>query len=344
MNSLSWGILGTGRIAGVFASQLPKSKTGKLVAIASRSQSSADKFAREYGAAQSYGSYEALLADPAVQAVYITTPHPMHAEWAIKAAEAGKHILCEKPLTLNHADAVKVVEAARRHNVFLMEGFMYRCHPQIAKLIELIRDKVIGDIRLIHASFGFHREFNPTSRLYSNALGGGAILDVGCYATSMSRLIAGVALGKSFIEPVEVSGFAHFVSTGVDSWAVASARFPNEILASLSTSCEVQQENAVQISGSLGRIIVPAPWSQIHDSPVTKLFVDRKGEPRQEITIELAQPVFAIEADHVAAHVEQRQAPAMSWDDTLGNMKMLDQWRKAIGLIYDSEKAGSKSS
>jgi predicted dehydrogenase len=338
MNSLSWGILGTGRIAGIFARQLSQSKTGKLVAVGSRSQASADKFGAEYGVPRRHGRYEALLTDPAVQAVYITTPHPMHAEWSIKAAAAGKHILCEKPLTLNHADAVAVIDAARRHDVFLMEGFMYRCHPQITKLVELIREKAIGDVRVIQASFGFHRDFNPTTRLFSNALGGGGILDVGCYTVSLSRLIAGVATGKPFAEPIEVKGCAHFAPTGVDSWAVASLKFPGDIVAALTTSCEVQQENAVRIFGSNGRILVPAPWAQIHDGLTTTLVMERKGEPPQEIVVELPQPIFAIEADHVAAHIERRQAPAMNWEDTLGNMKTLDQWRASIGLVYESER------
>ena len=338
MNSLSWGILGTGRIAGIFARQLAQSKTGKLVAVGSRSQASAHKFAAEYDVRRHYDSYDALLADSAVQAVYISTPHPMHAEWSIKAAAAGKHILCEKPLTLNHADSVAVIEAARRHDVFLMEGFMYRCHPQISKLIELVRGNAIGEVRVIQASFGFHRDFNPTTRLFSNALGGGGILDVGCYTVSMSRLVAGVATGKPFAEPIEVKGCAHFVPTGVDSWAVASLKFPGDIVAALATGVEVQQDNMVRIYGSGGRILVPAPWAQVHDGATTKLVVERRGEPPQEIVVQLAQPIFAIEADHVAAHIEQRQAPAMSWDDTLGNMKTLDQWRASIGLVYESER------
>ncbi len=338
MNSLSWGILGTGRIAGIFAKQLSQSKTGKLVAVGSRSQASAEKFAAEFGVLRSHATYDALLTDSQVQAVYIATPHPLHAEWCLKAASAGKHILCEKPLTLNHTEALAVVEAARKHDVFLMEAFMYRCHPQTAKLVELLREKVIGEVRVIYASFGFHREFNPEVRLFKNALGGGGILDVGCYTTSMSRLVAGIATGKPFAEPVEVKGCGHLAPTGVDTWATASLKFPGDILAALATSVEVQQHNVVRIHGSKGTIFVPAPWAQIHDGSTTRLFVERKGEPPQEILVESTQPAFAIEADHVAAHIEDRQAPAMSWDDSLGNMQTLDRWRKSIGLIYESEK------
>jgi predicted dehydrogenase len=339
MNSLSWGILGTGRIAGIFAKQLSQSKTGKLAAVGSRSQASADRFTAEYRVAQSHGSYEALLADSQVQAVYIATPHSLHAEWCLKTAAAGKHILCEKPLTLNHAEALLVVEAARNHDVFLMEAFMYRCHPQTAKLIELLREKVIGEVRVIHASFGFHRDFNPEVRLFKNALAGGGILDVGCYTTSMSRLVAGIATGKPFAEPVEVKGCGHFAPSGVDTWATASLKFPGDILSALATSVEVQQHNTLRIHGSNGSIFVPAPWAQVHDGTTTRLFVERKGEPQQEIVVNLTQPAYAIEADHVAAYIERRQAPAMSWDDSLGNMQTLDRWRKSIGLIYESEKA-----
>jgi predicted dehydrogenase len=339
MNSLSWGILGTGRIAGIFAKQLSQSKTGKLVAVGSRSQASADRFTAEYRVARSHGNYEALLADSQVQAVYIATPHSLHAEWCLKAAAAGKHILCEKPLTLNHAEALAVVDAARRHDIFLMEAFMYRCHPQTAKLIELLREKVIGEVRVIHASFGFHRDFNPEARLFKNALAGGGILDVGCYTTSMSRLVAGIATGKPFAEPVEVKGCGHFAPSGVDTWATASLKFPGDILAALATSIEVQQHNTLRIHGSNGSIFVPAPWAQVHDGTTTRLFVERRGEAQQEIVVELAQPAYAIEADHVAAYIEHRQAPAMSWDDSLGNMQTLDRWRKSIGLIYESEKA-----
>jgi predicted dehydrogenase len=338
MNSLLWGILGTGRIAGIFAKQLSQSKTGKLAAVGSRSQASAEKFTAEFRVPRSHNTYEALLSDSQVQAVYIATPHPLHAEWCLKAAEAGKHILCEKPLTLNHTEALAVVEAARKHDVFLMEAFMYRCHPQTAKLVELLRKKVIGEVRVIHASFGFHRDFNPEVRLFKNALGGGGILDVGCYTVSASRLVAGIATGKPFAEPVEVKGCGHLAPTGVDTWATASLKFPGDILAALATSVEVQQHNTLRIHGSNGTIFVPAPWAQIHDGSTTKLFVEHKGEPPQEIIVESTQPAFAIEADHVAAHIEHRQAPAMSWDDSLGNMQTLDRWRKSIGLIYESEK------
>ena len=177
---LNWGIIGTGRIASVFAGELPQSHTGNLLAVGSRTQEGADRFADTWHIPRRYSTYEQLLADPDVQAVYISIPHPLHAEWAIKAAEAGKHILCEKPIALNYAQAMMIVEAAQRNDVFLMEAFMYRGHPQIARLRELLRAGAIGDIRIIQATFSFHAPFDPAHRLLNNALGGGGILDVGC--------------------------------------------------------------------------------------------------------------------------------------------------------------------
>jgi len=341
MNSLSWGILGTGRIATLFAKNLPHSKTGKLAAVASRSQTTADRFAAEFHVRRGYGSYQALLNDPTIQAVYIATPHPMHAEWCIQTAQAGKHILCEKPLTLNHAEARTVIDAARRHGVFLMEAFMYRCHPQTAKLVELIRQKAIGEVRVIQASFGFHREFDAHQRLFSNDLGGGGILDVGCYPVSMSRLVAGVALGNPFAEPTEFHGCGHLATTGVDTWAVASMKFPGDILAVLATSTQVQQDDALRVFGSDGSIVVPVPWGPARDGGASTICLERNGHSPQEITTDSPQPIYAIEADHVAAHIEDRQSPAMNWEDSLGNMQVLDRWRAAAGVVYQSEKSPS---
>ncbi|MBV8782471.1 MAG: Gfo/Idh/MocA family oxidoreductase, partial [Phycisphaerae bacterium] len=152
-DQLAWGILGAGDIAKQFAKGVAASRTGTLVAIGSRDKAKADAFATEFSVPAAHGSYEALLADRNVQAVYIATPHPHHAEWAIRAAEAKKHLLVEKPIALNHADAMAIVEAARENDVFLMEAFMYRCHPQTRRLWQLVNERAVGDVCLIRASF-----------------------------------------------------------------------------------------------------------------------------------------------------------------------------------------------
>jgi predicted dehydrogenase/aryl-alcohol dehydrogenase-like predicted oxidoreductase len=333
---LAWGILGTGRIAGIFASGLARSRTGTLVAVGSRTQAAADAFAEKFGAPGRHGSYEALLADPAVEAVYIATPHPAHARIAIEAAEAGKHVLCEKPIAMNHPEAMAIVEAAHRNDVFLMEAFMYRCHPQTARLVELIRSGAIGEVRVIQAAFSFHGAYNPEGRMLSNELGGGGILDVGCYTTSMARLVAGAALGGGAAEPLEVQGVGHVGRTGVDEYAVATLRFPGDIAAELLCGVQVRAENVLRVLGSEGSILVSQPWVP---GARTSISVTRHdtGESEQ-IEVELDGDLYGVEADTVAANLERREASEMTWADTLGNMRTLDRWRQAIGVVHAVER------
>src|SRR3990172_933033 len=146
-DKIRWGILGTGNVARMFAKGIANSSKGELFAVASRTLANAQAFGKEFDVPLQFGSYEALIEDPEVQVIYIALPHVLHAEWAIRAANAGKHILCEKPLAMNYTEAQAIVDSARRNDIFLMEAFMYRCHPQTAKLIELLRSKVIGDVR-----------------------------------------------------------------------------------------------------------------------------------------------------------------------------------------------------
>lgn len=338
---LKWGIIGTGAIARTFAKALSSSETGELIAVGSRSQDSANKFGSEFKVAKCYGSYESLLKDKEVDVVYISTPHPFHAEWAVKSARAGKHILCEKPIGINYPEAMAIIESAYKNNVFLMEAFMYRCHPQIEKLIELLKEKVIGEVRVIQATFSFHSAYNVERRLLNNSLGGGGILDVGCYCSSIARLIAGVSNGKNFVEPIEVKGVGKIGETKVDEYAVAVLKFPGEILAQLSTGVQVNQENVVRIFGSEGSILIPDPWIPTREGGTTKIIVTKKGKT-QEIIIESKKPLYSIEADTVGKSIMEGKKeapwPAMTWDDTLGNMRTLDMWRSSFGFLYDSEK------
>lgn len=340
MDKLAWGIISTGRIAGTFAKGMVESKTGRVVAVGSRSQESAEKFGDEHGIPKRYGSYEALLADPEVQAVYIATPHPMHSEWAIKAAEAGKHILCEKPITIDYPEAMAMIEAARQNDVFFMEAFMYRCHPQTAKLRELLRNRVIGDVKIIQATFSFYAGWNPEGRLLKNALGGGGILDVGCYAASMARLVAGEATGKLYADPIEVKSVGHIGETGVDEYTSAVMKFPGDIIAQVSTGVRINQENVVRIFGTEGSMFLPIPWNPGRVGSAGKIIISRGGQEPEEIIIDAyAESLYALEADVVAANLEKREADEMSWGDTLGNIKALDAWRLGMGQMYEIEKS-----
>src|SRR5918998_992312 len=300
LERLAWGILGTGAIARRFAGGVRESRTGELVAVGSRTREAAERFGDEWDIPRRHASYEALLDDERVAAVYIATPHPFHAEWAIRAAEAGKHILCEKPLGLNHAEAMAIVEAAREHGVFLMEGFMYRCHPQTARLVELLRERAIGDVRVIEATFAFDTPFKAEGRVYSNALGGGGILDVGCYCVSLARLVAGVAAGQrsgEVAEPVEVTGVGQLnQETGVDEYALATLKFPGGILAQLATGVRVRMENAVRIYGSEGEIVLPSSWLPGREGEVPRIVVRRHGEEPRELVVESAVGPHALYA------------------------------------------------
>ena len=340
---LSWGILGTGRIAHTFAKGLARSRTGQLVAVGSRFQDTADAFAKNYGTIRAYGSYESLLADPTVQAVYISTPHPFHAEWCVKAARAGKHILCEKPLTMNHAEAMAVVEAVRENNVFLMEAFMYRCHPQTARLVELIREGAIGEVGVIQATFSFKAPFDAKGRLFNNALGGGGILDVGCYTMSISRLVAGAAMGLPFANPTQVTGFARLhPETGVDLHAVASAEFPGGILGQLASGVMLDQDNGLRVFGSTGTLHIPSPYIITPEGGESLIFLTReKAAEPEKISIKTNDYLFALEADAVGKTIAsgRLECPLVSIADTLGNMAALDAWRASAGLAYGSEKA-----
>ncbi|MEO7032718.1 MAG: Gfo/Idh/MocA family oxidoreductase [Polyangiaceae bacterium] len=335
---LRWGIVSTGSIAGTLARALGKSRTGELLAVASRSQEAATRFATEHAVPRAYASYQQLLADPEVEVVYIATPHPSHAEWAIAAARAKKHILCEKPLAMNHREASAVVQVARENDVFLMEAFMYRCHPQTHELLSLIRRGVLGQVKAIHASFGFDGVFPATSRLVNNELGGGGILDVGCYPVSMARLVAGAANGQAFSDPFDVQALGYVgPSTRVDEYTVAICRFPGEILATLATSVQLLQDNVVRIFGTEARVLLQKPWLPAADGGFSEIVIERAAREPEVLRVAAAASPYGYEIDAVAMQIEQREAREMSLADSLGNARTLDRWRQAIGLTYAAD-------
>ena len=340
ITKLNWGVITTGWIARKFVTDLLQSKTGRLVAVGARQLADAEKFARDFGGARAHGSYEALLADPEVQAVYIGTPHPLHKEWAIKAAQAGKHILCEKPLTLTRADTRQIIDAAKRHNVLLMEAYMYRFHPQTLKLVELVRSGVIGELRLIRASFNVMCNFDPEHRMFKKSLGGGAILDLGCYPVSFSRHLAGAATGQAFVEPVEFHGTGHVhPAVGTDDFATAVAKYPGGISAELSCGSLVLNDNSAQLYGTKGWIEVPNPFTPGLEGKTEEIFVHCAGAAIPE-KITIASPgvgLYAYEADAVAEALArgEREVPLVTWADMLGNAAIMDRWLADVGVKYD---------
>jgi predicted dehydrogenase len=334
--------MGTGRIAGIFSRGILASQSGQLAAVGSRTQASADRFARDFGVPRAHGSYEVLLADREVQAVYVGLPHPFHAEWTIRAARAGKHILCEKPLALNCAEAATMTAAAHDHGVLLMEAFMYRCHPQTAKIVELVGGGALGRVGLVQASFSFQRDFNPEARLWNKALGGGGILDVGCYPVSFARLIAGAADGRPFADPVSVTGAGHLhPQAGVDVYAAATLKFANGIVAQVACGIGLVQDSSVRVYGSKGWLHVPVPWIPNREGGTSVIYLHGgEASAPEEIPV-TAPPLYALEADAFAAALAagRREVPQMTVADTLGNMAVLDQWRAALGLAYEADQS-----
>lgn len=337
---LQWGILSTGRIARRLAQALAVSQTGELAAVASRSLELARAFAEEFGVPRAFGSYEELLADPAVEAVYLATPHPFHLEWVINAAEAGKHILCEKPAGMNAREVEKMLAVAKRHGVFFMEAFMYRCHPQTAKVIEILRSGRLGQVKTIECSFGGLPTYDPKSRLFARDLGGGAILDIGCYCASMARLVAGVALGGELAEPLEIKAVGQLdPKEGTDWQAHAVLRFEGGIFAHLSTSMVAPLENCVRVYGTAGMMTITQPW--IAGSAGASIILHEYATNIAEtISTEDATDLYAYELNAVARYRSKGAAPwpVMSGEDSLGNHRLLDAWRKEIGLTYPADE------
>ena len=338
MEKIKWGIIGPGNIANNFADGLTNSYSGQLVSIASKSEDRRKNFGDKYDIHSDFrfDSYEDIINSEHIDAIYISTPHNLHAEWTIKAAGKGKHVLCEKPGAVNLNEGKKIIEAVKEAGVFYMEGFMYRCHPQIPKLLEIIKNKTIGEIESIETSFGYDTgKTIPESRIFNKELTGGAILDVGLYPISFSRLISGVATGEKFLEPNFINAEGRIGDTGVDEVAHANLEFKNGIKAKVSTAIRESMKNNAIILGSEGTIELPDPWMPGRNGGPyhAKIIINKNG---QEEVIELKGPehLFFFEAELasqcIAKEKIQPPHPAMTWEDTLGNLKALDTWRDMI--------------
>jgi predicted dehydrogenase len=344
---LNWGLIGAGEIARVFANGMRFSRTGRILAVASQTPGKSASLARDFGVPKHYASYEALLADREVEGVYISTIHPFHARWTIEAARAGKHVLVEKPMAMNAAEAAAMIGAARANDVFLMEAFMYRCHPQTQKLAEMVRSGAIGKVKMIRSTFSFAAAFDPASRLFTKEKGGGGILDVGCYPASMTRLLAGAALGKPFANPIGLKAAGVTGPTGVDHYAAATLEFEDGIIAQIICGIDCEMPRDASVYGEKGWLSVSNPWLPSSPCryatiplpldtrfPAEKIVLQLAREPEpQAIVVPADRDLYTYEADMVAEHIADRQAPVMSWDDSLGNMALLDQWRREIGIL-----------
>ncbi|MDB5051085.1 MAG: oxidoreductase domain protein [Fibrobacteres bacterium] len=323
-DSLSWGLLGPGGVARRFARDLI-SQGIHVRAVASRDPGRAAAFASAMGIPESYGSYQGLLDNPDIDAIYVALPNHMHAEWSIRAARAGKHVLCEKPAALDEAECEAVLRAVERAGVFYMEGFMYRCHPVWGMVMALIEDGRIGEVRELRASFCYDMGFNPADIRQSREAAGGALTDVGCYCLSFSRMIARA-------EPTRfraTSGIGP--ETRVDEWTTAELVFPDGIRADFRCALREARPHSAVIIGERGRLEIPAPWHPSGEGAEVKLTPDGGEEESYRAADGLS--LFAREALEVSEYLHAKQGPSMTWEDSLGQARALEALRKAAGLV-----------
>jgi len=334
---LRFGILSTGNIAKQFAGGVAKSKHSQVVAVGSRNQSSADGFAKDFDIAHAYDSYDQLIQDLEVEAIYNALPNTMHHEWTIKALEAGKHVLCEKPIAANVQQAQEMFEVARREDRVLVEAFMFRCHPLTDAVVKTVRDGEIGAIRQIRASFCFNVKQPVGNIRFDPTLAGGSIMDIGCYCTNFARLMAGS-------EPIGLHCDAQMHELGVDERAFAILHFPGKVEAMITSAMTMQANNAAVICGEDGYIEVPVPWKPPEPESHYRIVVMTpprmdgpsagRGPSDELRTVTTDVPLYGIEADRFAQTVWGEAEPAMTEHDTLGNMVVLDEMRKQVGLDY----------
>ncbi len=321
-----WGILATGRIAGGFARNLSLLPDAEIAAVASRRLESAQEFAREHGAVAAYGSYEELVADPAVDIVYVATPHALHKENTLMAFEAGKPVLCEKALTLNAEDAEELVATAREKRLFFMEAMWMRCNPVIRRLEQLSEAGRLGRITQIRADLGFLVEQPQTHRLLAPELGGGALLDMGIYPLTFAYLFLG--------EPEKVEAVAELSPTGIDLNIALSLGWGNGAVASLSSTMTAWSPRTASIATDKGRVDLGEAFHQ-----PTQATWSSNGES-ETITEEVIGTGLANEALEVMRCLRngETESPLVPLDETVALMRLMDRIRDRIGLTYEADR------
>jgi len=322
MAKFNWGVLGPGNIAVRFTNDLKRLSDATLLAAGSRTLDKAEAFAKRQGAVRAYGSYEELLRDRDVDAIYVATPHNFHRQHAIMALEHGKAVLCEKPMEVNAARVREMVAAARSHDQFLMEAMWTRFLPVISCVRQWIREGRIGEIRLVAANFGFRTAWNPDNRLLNLSLAGGATLDVGVYVVSLAHMLLGL--------PSTVQAHAHIGTTGVDELTSMILGYPTGAMAQLSCAVRANISDGARIYGTEGYIDVPEFWH------ATKATLQVAGEEPEIITGEAG---YHFEAAEVADCVRTglKESPIMPLDETIAIAETLEEVRRQIGLRFPFE-------
>lgn len=310
MVKLRWGLLSTARINRAVIPPIRSAKRSELAAVASRNQAKADAYAKEWKIPRAYGSYEALLADKEIDAIYIPLPNDMHAEWSIKCAEAGKHVLVEKPVALTPGEVDRMIDAAKKNKVVIAEAFMYKHHPQTAQVLDLVKQGAIGEVKLIKGAFTFNLTRTSDVRLVPEQ-GGGSIWDVGCYPISYARLVAQA-------EPIEVFGWQVTGSTGVDEVFSGQMKFANGLLAQFDCGFRSPFRASLEIVGATGSIELASPFKP---DGSTK-FVINRGDKIENFQ-SANQPLYLGEIEDMENAAIDHQPQRISLEWSRGNVAVI---------------------
>jgi xylose dehydrogenase (NAD/NADP) len=315
--SVRFGILSTAKINGLVLAGAAESELVEIAAVASRDVARAEDYAREHGIPRAYGSYDELLADPDLDAVYLSLPNSLHVEWSIRALEAGKHVLCEKPLSRRPDDVERAFDVADRTGLLLTEAFMYRHNPQTARLKEFVDSGAIGPLRAVRAAFSFTLSDRANIRLSSD-LDGGALMDVGCYCVSGSRLLAG--------EPERVFGAAS-TESGVDVVFAGTMSFQGDVVAQFDCGLRLPLRDELEVIGTEGSIFLDDPWHC--RKPVLEL---RRDSGVEETVLEPVDS-YRLELENLADAIQGRGELLLGRDDALGQARTID-------ALYRSAETG----
>ncbi|MGC9400352.1 MAG: Gfo/Idh/MocA family protein [Anaerolineae bacterium] len=323
LETIGWGILGPGNIAHKFTADLARLPDATLVAVGSRSQARAAAFAETYGARRAYGSYADLLNDAEVEVVYIATPHPFHHQQTLEALRHGKAVLCEKPLAVNALQVEEMIACARAEGRFLMEAMWTRFLPVIRTVRRWLDEGQIGEVRQIHADFGFRGAWAPQERWLNPALAGGALLDVGVYTIAMAQMVFRQ-------QPTTIQAIAHIGETGVDEQTAMVLGYPKGGLALLSCAVRTDTPETATISGTEGMIHIPHFWN------ATSARLEKPDEEPLRVSGEAGYHFQAVEVMR-RLRAGEIQSPYMSWDESLTIAGIMDTVRERIGLRYPME-------
>jgi predicted dehydrogenase len=330
-----WGILATGKIATAFVKDLALLDDCEVAAVGARRQESADAFAREHGIPAAYGDYRSMVEDPAVDVVYVASPHALHREHVDLAFDAGKPVLCEKALTLNARDAEHLVRRAREQGLFLMEAMWMRCNPMVRRLQQLVAEGRLGEVRQVRADLGFVVDKPPTDRLLDPTLGGGVLLDMGIYPLTFASLFLG--------EPSQLSATATLSDQGVDLDLAVGLGYDSGAVASLTATMTAWSPRTASIATDRGRVDLPAAFHH----PTTVTWTPTSGDPDlvdapepEQWHEELVGSGLAHEAVEVVRCLRngETESPLVPLDDTVALMRQMDRIRDIIGVRYPADE------